>query len=129
MCTCIKFLYRRHYLEFPYGALNKPLEKLLRCDNRLFQLSRQPFPTLDSPYFDKQAAYFSLDFGGQPFSFSNVAPHFHADQQTYHDDHQKPQKPLNFNDSRSPLSGINLIYILSNQYFFCVTASFSLTNT
>ncbi|KAL4378425.1 hypothetical protein GQ457_02G036890 [Hibiscus cannabinus] len=58
--------YRRHYLEFPPGALDRPLEKLLSYDHRLRMLSRQGFPTLDSPYFPEQTFEgFSLDFGGQ----------------------------------------------------------------
>ncbi|XP_052209962.1 uncharacterized protein LOC127813186 [Diospyros lotus] len=42
---------RRHLIKFPGGLLNKPYEKLLQCDPRLLELSRQPFPRIRSPYF------------------------------------------------------------------------------
>ncbi|OMO86269.1 hypothetical protein CCACVL1_09666 [Corchorus capsularis] len=93
--------FRRHYLEFPCGVLDKPLEKLLSCDSRLFQISRQGFPATNSPYFQPQTngnIGFSLDFGGhnhhQQFSFSHYVPQHY---QTY--DHQ--QKSLN---KDSPIS-------------------------
>ncbi|KAE8660192.1 hypothetical protein F3Y22_tig00116958pilonHSYRG00258 [Hibiscus syriacus] len=80
--------YRRHYLEFPPGVIDRPLEKLLGYDHRLRMLSRQGFPTLDSPYFPKHTFEgFSLDFGGQmhitrqqqQLSFPNVPTNY----QTY----------------------------------------------
>ncbi|KAE8675442.1 Detected protein of unknown function [Hibiscus syriacus] len=56
----------RHYLEFPPGALDKPLEKLLGFDHRLRMLSQQGFPFLDSPYFPRRSfGGFSLGFCGQ----------------------------------------------------------------
>ncbi|KAI3752591.1 hypothetical protein L2E82_24625 [Cichorium intybus] len=36
---------RRHTLIFSPGVLESPFKKLLQYDNRLFKLSRQPFPT------------------------------------------------------------------------------------
>ncbi|KAI3509268.1 hypothetical protein L1887_24427 [Cichorium endivia] len=36
---------RRHTLLFSPGVLETPFKKLLQYDNRLFKLSRQPFPT------------------------------------------------------------------------------------
>ncbi|CAL1393257.1 unnamed protein product [Linum trigynum] len=42
---------RRHEIVFPPGKLEKPYEKLLLADQRLFQLSRNPFPSLQDPYF------------------------------------------------------------------------------
>ncbi|KAL6978297.1 hypothetical protein U1Q18_019966 [Sarracenia purpurea var. burkii] len=42
---------RRHYVEFPPGTLDKHYDKLLQCDGRLADLSRKPFPRLESPYF------------------------------------------------------------------------------
>ncbi|KAJ4969285.1 hypothetical protein NE237_015986 [Protea cynaroides] len=44
-------IYRWHYVQFPEGTLEKHYEKLLQCDDRLFMLSKKPFPTLNSPYF------------------------------------------------------------------------------
>ncbi|KAK8633547.1 hypothetical protein V6N13_014392 [Hibiscus sabdariffa] len=71
--------YRRHYLEFPPGALDRPLEKLLCYEHRLRMLSEQRFPTLDSPYFSKHTSRgFSLDFGGQLLP---TTPHQHQHQQ------------------------------------------------
>lgn len=39
-------------ITFPPGILDKHYEKLLQCDQRLFNLSQKPFPTLSSPYFN-----------------------------------------------------------------------------
>ncbi|XP_022720141.1 uncharacterized protein LOC111277961 isoform X2 [Durio zibethinus] len=104
--------FRRHYLEFPPGALEKPLEKLLRCDNRLFQLSRQGYPTLECPYFQKHTfgIDFSFDFGGQQhvnpeqqqFLFSNVSSQYLS--QYFQTFEQKTQKSINLKDSDSPIS-------------------------
>ncbi|KAL6964656.1 hypothetical protein U1Q18_035713 [Sarracenia purpurea var. burkii] len=44
-------IYRRHYVEFLPGTLDKHYDKLLQCDRRLADLNRKPFPTLESPYF------------------------------------------------------------------------------
>ncbi|KAL8115023.1 uncharacterized protein LOC141665536 [Apium graveolens] len=43
---------RRHLITFPPGILDKHYEKLLQCDQRLFNLSQKPFPTLNSPFFN-----------------------------------------------------------------------------
>ncbi|KAJ9552572.1 hypothetical protein OSB04_016617 [Centaurea solstitialis] len=42
---------RRHSVIFPPGVLDKQYEKLLQCDNRLFNLSQQPFPVNNIPFF------------------------------------------------------------------------------
>lgn len=39
-------------ITFPPGILDKHYEKLLQCDQRLFNMSHKPFPTLNSPYFN-----------------------------------------------------------------------------
>ncbi|XP_057431329.1 uncharacterized protein LOC130724173 [Lotus japonicus] len=52
--------YRIHHLEFASGDLGKHYEKMLKCDKRLMELSQQPFPRLDSPYF------------GPPVLFKNI---------------------------------------------------------
>ncbi|KAK8633548.1 hypothetical protein V6N13_014393 [Hibiscus sabdariffa] len=81
--------YRRHYLEFPPGALNKHIDKLLSYDRRLGMLSRQGFPTLNSPFFpNMESEQSSLDFGGQlhiapqhqQVSFENVPTHYQTFQ-------------------------------------------------
>jgi len=46
------FLLRRHYLQFPPGALDQYYAKLLQCDNRLLELSQRPFPSSHAIYFD-----------------------------------------------------------------------------
>ncbi|KAI4349900.1 hypothetical protein L6164_010442 [Bauhinia variegata] len=43
--------YRRHFLEFPPGVLDKHYEKLTQCDSRLLELSKGPCPRLANPYF------------------------------------------------------------------------------
>ncbi|GFP80345.1 hypothetical protein PHJA_000177900 [Phtheirospermum japonicum] len=45
-------IWRRHYVRFPPGVLDKHYERLLQCDQRLFALSQKPFPSHESPYFD-----------------------------------------------------------------------------
>ncbi|XP_019052249.1 PREDICTED: uncharacterized protein LOC104591469 isoform X2 [Nelumbo nucifera] len=45
-------IFRRHFLQFPQGTLQKHYEKLLQLDDRLFSLSKKPYPSFDSPFFD-----------------------------------------------------------------------------
>ncbi|KAK1364200.1 hypothetical protein POM88_039761 [Heracleum sosnowskyi] len=49
--------FRRHFVTFPPGILDKHYEKLLQCDQRLFELSQKTFPTLPHPYFDSNNLY------------------------------------------------------------------------
>lgn len=51
-------LHRKHFLQVPYGLLNKHFEKLIQCDMRLNFLSQQPEISVDSPYFEKQPSGF-----------------------------------------------------------------------
>lgn len=51
-------LHRKHFLQVPYGLLNKHFEKLIQCDMRLNFLSQQPEISLDSPYFESQSSVF-----------------------------------------------------------------------
>ncbi|KAF8390481.1 hypothetical protein HHK36_025007 [Tetracentron sinense] len=44
-------IFRRHFLQFPQGTLQKHYAKLLQLDNRLSLLSKNPFPTFVSPFF------------------------------------------------------------------------------
>ncbi|KAK6915665.1 hypothetical protein RJ641_020782 [Dillenia turbinata] len=60
-------LCRRHYLKFPPGTLDKHLEKLLQYDERLLELSRRPFPTLQTLYFHEDIypiSQLNIDFSG-----------------------------------------------------------------
>ncbi|MCD7446500.1 hypothetical protein HAX54_007815 [Datura stramonium] len=47
-------IYRRHCVIFPPGILDKHYEKLLHYDARLNELSKQPFPSQISPYFESE---------------------------------------------------------------------------
>lgn len=77
---------RRHFLTFPAGYLDKHYEKLLLNEPRLFELSKQSFPTLKNPYFrSKFYGYrgISFDFNrsgqdihpGMQFNYPNFPPH------------------------------------------------------
>ncbi|KAI3975428.1 hypothetical protein MKX01_025282 [Papaver californicum] len=57
--------YRRHYLQFPEGALEKHYQKILQCDSRLFILSQRPFPSSNSAFFYHQDFYLNFN-GHQP---------------------------------------------------------------
>ncbi|KAJ6757036.1 hypothetical protein OIU74_026318 [Salix koriyanagi] len=76
---------RRHFLTFPAGYLDKHYEKLLLNEPRLFELSKQSFPTLKNPYFRSKfdgCRGISFDFNrsgqdihpGMQFSFPNFPP-------------------------------------------------------
>ncbi|KAL4556216.1 hypothetical protein LXL04_038860 [Taraxacum kok-saghyz] len=43
---------RRHTIRFSPGVLDDHLKKLLKCDNGLYNLYRQPFPSHKSPFFN-----------------------------------------------------------------------------
>ncbi|KAK4424543.1 hypothetical protein Salat_1647700 [Sesamum alatum] len=45
-------IFRVHTVVFPAGVLDRHYEKLLGCDDRLFELSRKPFPSQESPVFN-----------------------------------------------------------------------------
>ncbi|KAH6820116.1 ATP-dependent DNA helicase [Perilla frutescens var. hirtella] len=65
-------IWRRHYVKFPTGMLDKHYEKLLQCDQRLSALSQKPFPSHESPYFDPTMfgiSQFSLIFNGYVMNF------------------------------------------------------------
>nr|DAD38249.1 TPA_asm: hypothetical protein HUJ06_008890 [Nelumbo nucifera] len=61
-------IFRRHFLQFPEGTLEKHYEKILQCDNRLLMLSQRPFPDFNSPYFESQL------YGLEDFSHEFNAP-------------------------------------------------------
>ncbi|KAG8363896.1 hypothetical protein BUALT_Bualt19G0070200 [Buddleja alternifolia] len=43
--------WRRHYVSFPPGILDKHYERLLQCDERLLDISRKPFPSQEHACF------------------------------------------------------------------------------
>ncbi|XP_051113965.1 uncharacterized protein LOC127239702 [Andrographis paniculata] len=57
-------IWRRHYVRFPEGVLDRHYSKLLQYDDRLAALSRRQFPSSESPYFDWHIspAHFALTF-------------------------------------------------------------------
>ncbi|KAL1564407.1 hypothetical protein AAHA92_06756 [Salvia divinorum] len=61
-------IWRRHYVSFPPGVLDRHYEKLLQCDPRLRALSEKPFPSHDSPYFDPTMFALSLTFNNYEWS-------------------------------------------------------------
>ncbi|KAI3445408.1 hypothetical protein Pfo_002073 [Paulownia fortunei] len=76
-------IWRRHYVRFPPGILDKHYEKLLQCDQRLFALSQKPFPSHESPYFDPTMfgiSELSLSFNGYG---SGYLPRVQYPYQTY----------------------------------------------
>ncbi|KAG5525439.1 hypothetical protein RHGRI_031932 [Rhododendron griersonianum] len=91
--------FRRHYVRFPPGTLDKHYEKLLQCDHRLLELSRRPFPQLGSPYF------YSNLFSGTDISFirapqSQVPCH----GMQYSFTHMRQGQAVEIVDSYSPMS-------------------------
>ncbi|KDP23381.1 hypothetical protein JCGZ_23214 [Jatropha curcas] len=120
--------YRRHYLQFPPGSFDKHYEKLLKCDQRLYELCHKPFPSLQSPYFDpviSRFSDFSFDYHGDhrpdinlrlPFNFSVIPSPLVATQTSFqatpspisvidfsHSDEQNSNKIV-FDDPRMTLS-------------------------
>ncbi|GAB4853636.1 hypothetical protein Ancab_017827 [Ancistrocladus abbreviatus] len=51
-------MHRQHFLQVPFGLLNKHFEKLIQCDMRLNFLSQQPEIILESSYFESQCSPF-----------------------------------------------------------------------
>ncbi|KAF6161324.1 hypothetical protein GIB67_009211 [Kingdonia uniflora] len=80
-------IYRRHFLQFEAGVLQKHYEKLLQCDERLYTLNQQPFSTMNSHYFRNNRYHqSSSDFNVHQPQFSPRMqmhyPHFdHFDMQ------------------------------------------------
>lgn len=52
-------IYRRHFLQFPEGVLDKNYESLIQSDARLNMLSKKDLSSTDSPFFDSRFAPFS----------------------------------------------------------------------
>ncbi|KAL2468657.1 uncharacterized protein Fot_50233 [Forsythia ovata] len=76
-------VWRRHYVQFAPGVLDKHYQMLLQCDERLLALSQQPFPSQESPFFDSNI------FGRSDFTFniyghgSSFLPRMQYPYQTY----------------------------------------------
>uniref|UniRef100_A0ACD5ZAW1 Uncharacterized protein n=1 Tax=Avena sativa TaxID=4498 RepID=A0ACD5ZAW1_AVESA len=51
-------LHRRHILRCSSDVLSTNFEKIIRCDQRLYQLSQQPVIILDYPLFDVRSSLF-----------------------------------------------------------------------
>ncbi|KAL8493113.1 hypothetical protein ACS0TY_024358 [Phlomoides rotata] len=47
---------KKHFAQFLPGVLNKPFEKLIRCDTRLNLLSQQLEIVVDPPYFESKTS-------------------------------------------------------------------------
>ncbi|KAF8394660.1 hypothetical protein HHK36_020876 [Tetracentron sinense] len=113
---CQAPIYRRHFLKFPKGTLDRHYEKLLQCDERLFMLSQRPFPTSNSPYFESNPRQeFRFAFNGREpgFSPSLKYPHpciprptlGHSCQVQNFEPAFRP--PTGAEDSTSPMSVMN----------------------
>ncbi|CAK9153680.1 unnamed protein product [Ilex paraguariensis] len=110
-------IYRRHCAIFPPGALDKPYEKLLQCDQKLLMLSQRPFPSQESPYFTSNTFGFTdfpLEFNGctpvvapaglgLQYPFANFASHLVPDQHQL-DKFRAMPADLGVIDSDSPMS-------------------------
>ncbi|KAG5244712.1 Homeobox protein [Salix suchowensis] len=81
-------IFRLHHLTFPCEYLDKHYQKLLLCEPRFFDLSKQSFPTLKNPFFHSNShgnPGFAFDYnqGGQDsnlrsqFNFPNFPSHVH----------------------------------------------------
>lgn len=117
---------------FPAGSLDRHYEKLLQCEPRLFKLSQQPFPSLQSPFFHPTLyglLDFSLDYNrlgpdpkyGQQFCFSSSPSPLvttHPVQSYELATHQQ-----HFQETPSPISGN---YIAFQTHILCLILRFQL---
>ncbi|WVZ82211.1 hypothetical protein U9M48_029498 [Paspalum notatum var. saurae] len=63
---------RRHFLQCPSTLLSKNFEKLIQCDQRLYQLSQQPDIMLDSPLFEPRCSIFEDPVESKCTGFTNL---------------------------------------------------------
>jgi hypothetical protein len=63
---------RRHFLQCPSTLLSKNFEKLIQCDQRLYQLSQQPEITLDSALFEPRSSIFEDPVESKCAGFTNL---------------------------------------------------------
>ncbi|CAO2040386.1 unnamed protein product [Urochloa humidicola] len=77
-------LNRRHTLQCQSSLLSKNLEKLLQCDQRLYELSQQPDAILETPDFEPRRSIFEnpndskdcLGFNGMKYEREASLPKF-----------------------------------------------------
>ncbi|KAL0375825.1 UNVERIFIED_CONTAM: Peptide chain release factor PrfB2, chloroplastic [Sesamum calycinum] len=79
-------IFRIHTIVFPPGVLNSHYEKLLSCDRRLLELSQQPFPSQESPYFDlpSLSGDSTLTVTGNEYRSSSASPVLQYSHQPHH---------------------------------------------
>ncbi|CAL5037221.1 unnamed protein product [Urochloa decumbens] len=65
-------MHRRHFLQCPSTLLSKNFEKLIQCDQRLYQLSQQPEIVLDSPLFEPRCSIFEDPVESKCAGFTNL---------------------------------------------------------
>ncbi|CAI9781728.1 unnamed protein product [Fraxinus pennsylvanica] len=82
-------IFRRHYVSFAPGMLDKHYEKLLQCNQRLFSLSQKPFPSQESLYFDSAVYGCSESF----FTLNGYQSEFHLRMQYPHRTYHAPSIP------------------------------------
>jgi len=63
---------RRHFLQCPSTLLSKNFEKLIQCDQRLYQLSQQPEIALDSALFEPRCSIFEDPVESKCAGFTNL---------------------------------------------------------
>ncbi|EEF49958.1 hypothetical protein RCOM_1434920 [Ricinus communis] len=97
--------FRRHYLVFPPGALDRHYEKLLQCDHRLYGLSQRPFPSLESLYFEpcvfNYPNFFFNYHGERQFNFSGIPSPLMA---VHYGQYEQTPPQLSFKQTHSPIS-------------------------
>ncbi|KAI3839838.1 hypothetical protein MKW98_010143 [Papaver atlanticum] len=99
--------FRRHYLQFPEGTLEKHYQKILQCDSRLNMLSRNPFPSSNSALFMYSQNSYPNFSGNQstmtqyppPSDFQRPIPYSHFQDNNLHS--TRPPIPRN-QMSRTP---------------------------
>ncbi|KAM0991937.1 hypothetical protein ACFX13_010432 [Malus domestica] len=108
-------IHRRHYVQFPPGALDKHYKKLIQCENRFLEMSQRPFPSQRSAYFlsdfHNGIAEFSFNFDRHGAEIpSNLQLPFSPCVQTRFDPtqqvqtYEQPKPTLRIEDSTSPIS-------------------------
>ncbi|CAN6715183.1 unnamed protein product [Malus baccata var. baccata] len=108
-------IHRRHYAQFPPGALDKHYKKLIQCENRFLEMSQRPFPSQRSAYFlsdfHNGIAEFSSNFDRHGAEIpSNLQLPFSPCVQTRFDPtqqvqtYEQPKPTLRIEDSTSPIS-------------------------
>ncbi|XP_022968749.1 uncharacterized protein LOC111467893 [Cucurbita maxima] len=84
------YINRRHCIVFPPRVLDKHYQKLKDKDERLFELSRRPFPTFNSPYFPSKAVFNQIS----PIQFEEIYVVNYASHLNENETHQYRRKEL-----------------------------------